>query len=44
MDELKEAIFQTWSSIGSDTTETLVYSMPRRCAAIIAAHGGNTKY
>ena len=44
MDELKEAIFETWESITSNTTGSLVLSMPRHCAAVIAAHGRSTKY
>ena len=44
IEELKEAIFQIWDSITSDITTNLVSSMPRRCTAVIAAHGGNTKY
>ena len=43
-DELKQAIFETWESITSITTENLVYSMPRRCTSVIAARGGSTKY
>ena len=41
INELKDAIFQT---ITTATTENLVYSMPRCCAAVVAAHGGSTKY
>ena len=44
INELKQAIFQTWESITSTTTKSLVYSMPRRCAAVITARGGSTKY
>ena len=44
MDELREAIFETWESITSNTTGSLVLSMPRCCAAVIAARGGSTKY
>lgn len=41
---LKEAIFLVWNSIKLDITKKLVDSMPRRCAAVIAAHGGQRKY
>ena len=44
MDELREAIFETWESITSNTTGSLLLSMPRYCAAVIAARGGSTKY
>ena len=44
MEELKEAIFQIWHSITADVTANLVVSMPRRCAAVISAEGGKTKY
>ena len=44
MEEPKEAIFQIWNSISSATTDSLVLSMPRSCAAVIAARGGSTKY
>ena len=37
MEEPKEAIFQIWNSISSATTDSLVLSMPRSCAAVIAA-------
>ena len=42
--ELKELIFSTWNSIKPAITANLVDSMGRRCQAVIAAHGGLTKY
>ena len=44
VEELERAIFQCWQVIDSKITANLVSSMPRRCAAIIAARGGHTKY
>lgn len=40
----EEAIFETWECVTSTTTENLVYSMPQRCASVIATQGGSTKY
>ena len=42
--ELEQAVFQCWKDIDTDTTDNLVSSMPRHHAAVIAAHGGHTKY
>ena len=44
LDELTKAIFKAWNSITADVTANLVSSMPQRCAAVIAANGGHTKY
>lgn len=44
LEELKTAIFEIWNSIDEKTTNHLVASMPRRCAAVIAARGGSCKY
>ena len=44
VEELEGAIFQCWQVIDSRITANLVSSMPRRCAAVIAARGGHTKY
>ena len=44
IEELKDTIFSTWENLDSDITKNLVDSMPRRCTAVIAAHGGSTKY
>jgi len=42
--ELKAALQEEWDSIDPDMTKSLVDSMSRRCQAVIAAKGGNTKY
>ena len=44
LEELKTAIFELWENIDEDVTKNLVFSMPRHCASVIAAHGGSTKY
>ena len=44
LEELKAAIFELLENIDEDVTKKLVSSMPRRCASVIAAHGGSTKY
>ena len=44
MDELKAVIFEVWERIEDGVTKKLVSSMPQRCASVIAAHGGSTKY
>ena len=41
LEELKEEV---WENMDSAITTNLVSSMPRRCAAVIAARGGHTKY
>ena len=42
--ELTAAVFQVWNTTTRAVTTNLVDSMPCRCAAVIAAHGGHTKY
>lgn len=42
--ELRNCIAEIWSSFSIDTIRQLVRSMPKRCAAIIKAKGGATKY
>jgi len=42
--ELKTALTEEWLAIDPEFTKNLVDSMPRRCDAVIAARGGNTKY
>ena len=44
INELESAIFQCWKDISTSVTSKLVASMPSRCAAVIAARGGHTKY
>lgn len=42
--ELFKAISEEWSKIPLDYIASLINSMPRRCAAVIAARGYATKY
>ena len=44
LEELKVAIFESWDSIDASVTENFISSIPRRCAVVIAARGGSTKY
>jgi hypothetical protein len=39
-----EVLQEVWYAQGMELVDTLVKSMPRRCAAVIAAKGGWTKY
>ena len=43
-DELFDAVVEAWNSIPDSVISTLIESMPRRCAAVIAAKGYVTKY
>lgn len=43
-EDLKKAFSDEWMKIGSDITEKLVSSMPRRIQALLDAKGGPTKY
>ena len=43
-DDLWEKIKKEWDSIEPNMLEKLIDSMPRRCAKVIEAQGGNTKY
>jgi len=42
--ELQQQVEDAWDSTPLRTTQTLIDSMTRRIAAIIAAKGGNTRY
>lgn len=42
--ELVAILQEEWNAIPKDVTAKLVESMPRRLEAVIAAHGGHTKY
>lgn len=42
--ELIRALEQAWAQMPANTVQNLVYSMPRRCRAVIQANGGNTRY
>ena len=41
---LKKLAIKVWRTITPEYLERLYQSMPRRMAAVIAAHGGHTKY
>jgi hypothetical protein len=41
---LKRIIREEWNAISLNTLQSLVDSMPRRLAALIANEGGSTKY
>ena len=43
-DQYCAVIQECWQEIGDEYIEKLVESMPRRCAAVIKAKGGATKY
>jgi transposase len=42
--DLKDTIQKAWDEYNMDIMDRLVESMPARIAAVIEAHGGNTKY
>lgn len=42
--DLKIRIQEAWDAIPEDVTKNLVESMPRRLLAVVAAHGGPTRY
>ena len=44
LQELTDALRQTWEDIPQDTIRRLIRSMPRRCQACIQARGGHTIY
>lgn len=43
-DELFKKLHKTWLSLNLEIIEKLVAAMPKRCADIIRAKGGNTNY
>lgn len=43
-DELWGRVVETWNALTASECTSLVESMPRRIAAVIAAKGGHTKY
>ena len=43
-EELFQVLEQAWHAIPQEILQNLVESMPRRCAAVIKAKGGPTKY
>uniref|UniRef100_A0A3B3RC03 Tc1-like transposase DDE domain-containing protein n=1 Tax=Paramormyrops kingsleyae TaxID=1676925 RepID=A0A3B3RC03_9TELE len=42
--ELRVALVEEWNALPQDNIMRLVRSMRRRCQAVIAANGGNTRY
>ena len=44
LDEIFDIAEEEWNKLPLDYFQNLITSMPRRCAAIIAARGGHTKY
>ena len=44
LEALWQLLHAAWQAIPVDTVQNLVHSMPRRCAAVIAAKGYCTKY
>lgn len=42
--QLKDLLPELWASIPQEYFQTLIDSMPRRCQAVIEAHGGYTSY
>ena len=42
--ELWERVEKEWNAIPKEVVQNLISSMPRRCAAVIKAKGGHTKY
>ena len=44
LDALWQLLSAAWQDIQAEVIQNLVHSMPRRCAAVIAAKGRHTKY
>jgi hypothetical protein len=44
MEDLQDKIAQEWDVVDKDLLRKLARSMPKRCAAVIAAGGAQTKY
>ena len=42
--ELWDRVEKEWEAIPKDVVQNLIASMPRRCAAVVKAKGGHTKY
>ncbi|CAD6895871.1 unnamed protein product [Tilletia caries] len=42
--ELWDRVQKEWANLTVAEAQKLIESMPRRCAAVVAAKGGNTKY
>jgi transposase len=44
MEELEAEVHRLWADIPLDVFQNLIASMPRRLQAVVANHGGHTKY
>jgi transposase len=44
LQDISQAAVEEWGNIPQEALRKLVHSMPRRCAAVLAARGGNTLY
>jgi hypothetical protein len=42
VEELEQQVQEEWTAIPQETIKGLVYSMPRRFAAVISSRGGHT--
>ena len=42
--EITRALTDAWNAVDNQTLRRLVFSMRRRCRAVIAANGGYTSY
>lgn len=44
IDELTQAVREEWDALTLEDVNKYVSTMPKRAAAVLAAHGGNTRY
>lgn len=44
LEQLRNALQDEWGRIPQQQIRRLIQSMPRRCQAVLDAHGGNTRY
>ncbi|CAF4836714.1 unnamed protein product [Pieris macdunnoughi] len=44
LQQLTEALIEEWERIPQEDIRRIIRSMPRRCQAVIRAHGGHTRY
>ena len=44
LEELQDVVADEWAATPVQFIDTLARSMPKRCQAVIAAHGDYTKY
>ncbi len=43
-EQLRRALLTAWETVPNSYLDSLISSMPRRCQAVINAHGHFTKY